>query len=87
MLESVSGKRRRITVPEVPEPHEGTWSNCFVIGNLVVIAGMVGKYTLLYQALFAIQGAFSSTLSAAKDYSDSTTSSGRKGNTSISGSG
>ncbi len=43
MLESVSGKRRRITVPEVPEPPEGTWSNCFVIGNLVVIAGMVGK--------------------------------------------
>jgi enamine deaminase RidA (YjgF/YER057c/UK114 family) len=43
MLETVSGKRRRITVPEVPEPPEGTWSNCFVIGNLVVIAGMVGK--------------------------------------------
>lgn len=43
MLGAVSGKRRRITVPEVPEPPEGTWSNCYVIGNLVVIAGMVGK--------------------------------------------
>ena len=43
MLESVSGKRRRIIVPEVKEPPEGYWSNCFVIGNLVVIAGMVGK--------------------------------------------
>jgi enamine deaminase RidA (YjgF/YER057c/UK114 family) len=43
MLETVSGKRRRIVVPEVPEPPEGTWSNCYVIGNLVVIAGMVGK--------------------------------------------
>jgi 2-iminobutanoate/2-iminopropanoate deaminase len=43
MPETVSGKRRRIIVPEVQEPPEGYWSNCFVIGNLVVIAGMVGK--------------------------------------------
>lgn len=43
MLENISGKRRRIIVPEVKEPPEGYWSNCFVIGNLVVIAGMVGK--------------------------------------------
>jgi len=36
-------KRRRIVVPEVPEPPPGYWSNCYVIGDLVVIAGMVGK--------------------------------------------
>ena len=36
MLETVSGKRRRIIVPEVAEPPEGYWSNCFVIGNLVL---------------------------------------------------
>jgi 2-iminobutanoate/2-iminopropanoate deaminase len=43
MLETISGKRRRIILPEVPEPPPGYWSNCFVIGNLVVIAGMVGR--------------------------------------------
>ena len=43
MLETLGGKRRRIVVPQVKEPPEGYWSNCFVIGNLVVIAGMVGK--------------------------------------------
>src|SRR3954467_6722754 len=43
MLDKVSGKRRRIILPEVPEPPPGYWSNCFVIGNLVVIAGMVGR--------------------------------------------
>jgi enamine deaminase RidA (YjgF/YER057c/UK114 family) len=43
MLETISGKRRRIIVPEVQEPPEGYWSNCFVIGKLVVIAGMVGR--------------------------------------------
>jgi enamine deaminase RidA (YjgF/YER057c/UK114 family) len=43
MLEKVSGKRRRIVVPEVKEPAAGMWSNCYVVGNLVVIAGMVGK--------------------------------------------
>lgn len=36
-------KRRRITVADIPEPPPGYWSNCFAIGNLVVIAGMVGK--------------------------------------------
>jgi 2-iminobutanoate/2-iminopropanoate deaminase len=43
MAEVMSGKRRRIILPEVPEPPEGYWSNCFVIGNLVTIAGMVGR--------------------------------------------
>lgn len=43
MLDKVSGKRRRITVPQVKEPAPGMWSNCYVIGNFVVIAGMVGK--------------------------------------------
>ncbi len=36
-------KRRRIVVPQVPEPPPGYWSNCYVIGDLVVMAGMVGK--------------------------------------------
>jgi len=36
-------KRRRLMVPDVPEPPQGYWSNCYVIGDLVVIAGMVGK--------------------------------------------
>lgn len=43
MLESISGKRRRVIVPEVQEPPEGYWSNCLVIGNFVTIAGMVGR--------------------------------------------
>lgn len=45
MTELITGKRRRIIVPDVPEPPPGYWSNCFAIGNLVVIAGMVGKDT------------------------------------------
>lgn len=36
-------KRRRIVVPQVPEPPPGYWSNCYVVGDLVVISGMVGK--------------------------------------------
>lgn len=32
MLEAISRKRRRIIVPEVQEPPEGNWSNCFVVG-------------------------------------------------------
>ncbi len=43
MTEILGGKRRRIVVPEVPEPPPGYWSNCYAVGNLVVIAGMVGK--------------------------------------------
>lgn len=43
MLDKISGKRRRIVLPQVPEPPAGYWSNCYVIGNLVVIAGMVGR--------------------------------------------
>lgn len=39
----VEGKRRRVTVPWIKEPEPGLWSNCFVIGNMVVIAGMVGR--------------------------------------------
>jgi 2-iminobutanoate/2-iminopropanoate deaminase len=38
-----SGKRRRIIVPDVPEPEPGYWSNCFAIDKLVVVAGMVGR--------------------------------------------
>lgn len=36
-------KRRRIVVPEVPEPPPGYWSNCYVIGDLVVMAGMIAR--------------------------------------------
>jgi len=43
MIEALSGKRRRIVVPEVQEPPEGYWSNCFVIDKFVVIAGMIGR--------------------------------------------
>jgi 2-iminobutanoate/2-iminopropanoate deaminase len=43
MPEKISGKRRRIVIPQVKEPSAGMWSNCYVIGDLVVIAGMVGK--------------------------------------------
>jgi 2-iminobutanoate/2-iminopropanoate deaminase len=43
VFDKLGGKRRRIVVPEVPEPPPGYWSNCYVIGQLVVIAGMVGK--------------------------------------------
>ena len=43
MIEAVSGKRRRIVIPEVQEPPPGYWSNCFVIDKLVVVAGMVGR--------------------------------------------
>lgn len=43
MAEIIGGKRRRIVVPDIPEPPPGYWSNCYAIGNLVVIAGMVAK--------------------------------------------
>lgn len=35
--------RRRITTPHTNEPAEGMWSNCYAIGNFVVIAGMTGR--------------------------------------------
>jgi 2-iminobutanoate/2-iminopropanoate deaminase len=34
-------KKRRITSPLVYEPEEGTWSNCFLVGDQIVLAGMV----------------------------------------------
>lgn len=43
MIENPTGKRRRIVVPEVPEPPPGYWSNCYVIDKLVVIAGMIAR--------------------------------------------
>jgi enamine deaminase RidA (YjgF/YER057c/UK114 family) len=43
MMDNISAKRRRIVVPDIPEPPPGFWSNCYAIGNLVVMAGMVGK--------------------------------------------
>lgn len=36
-------KRRRVIVPGIKEPEPGLWSNCFVIDDLVIIAGMVGR--------------------------------------------
>ena len=32
--------RRRVSSPHVPEPPPETWSNCFVVGNHVYIAGV-----------------------------------------------
>jgi 2-iminobutanoate/2-iminopropanoate deaminase len=43
VLDRIVEKRRRIVVPQVKEPPPGMWSNCYVVGNLVVIAGMVGR--------------------------------------------
>ena len=43
MSELFSGKRRRITTPNTPEPPDGMWSGCYQIGSLVVIAGMTGR--------------------------------------------
>ena len=37
-------KKRRITTPSAWEsPESGTWSNCFVVGDQVIIAGMVAR--------------------------------------------
>lgn len=33
----------RVTVPEVPEPPPGTWSNCLVVDGVAYFAGMVGR--------------------------------------------
>lgn len=43
MIDTISEKRRRVTVPGIQEPAEGLWSNCYVVGRLVVIAGMVSR--------------------------------------------
>src|ERR1700744_3834713 len=36
-------KRRRVIVPGVGEPHAGTSSNCFLIGDLVTINGLTAR--------------------------------------------
>jgi 2-iminobutanoate/2-iminopropanoate deaminase len=36
-------KRERILTPESHEPEPGMWSNCFKVGNLVIMAGMASK--------------------------------------------
>jgi 2-iminobutanoate/2-iminopropanoate deaminase len=36
-------KRRRVVVPGVSEPDEGLSSNCFVVGNFVVISGLTAR--------------------------------------------
>jgi 2-iminobutanoate/2-iminopropanoate deaminase len=33
----------RATTPAVPEPPEGTWSNCLVAGGIAYIAGMTAR--------------------------------------------
>ncbi|MGD9942943.1 MAG: RidA family protein [Burkholderiaceae bacterium] len=44
MIEATAGaKRRRILTPLSAEPAAGMWSNCYAIGNLVVIAGLTGR--------------------------------------------
>lgn len=43
MTSTKTGRRRRIIAPGVAEPAPGLWSNCFVIDNLVVMSGMVGR--------------------------------------------
>jgi 2-iminobutanoate/2-iminopropanoate deaminase len=36
-------KRRRVVVPGVNEPDDGLSSNCFVVGNFVVISGLTAR--------------------------------------------
>lgn len=36
-------KKKRVSSPQVPDPPPQTWSNCLVVGNQVVIAGMVAR--------------------------------------------
>lgn len=44
MRASASAKKRRVTSSKVPESREpGTWSNCFVVGDQVILAGMVAR--------------------------------------------
>ncbi len=39
-----SAKKRRVISAKVPEsPEAGTWSNCFVVGDQVILAGMVAR--------------------------------------------
>ena len=33
----------RATIPEVPEPQPGTWSNCLVAGGIAYVAGMTAS--------------------------------------------
>jgi enamine deaminase RidA (YjgF/YER057c/UK114 family) len=43
-MESTQPKKRRVISPDVPESKEPqTWSNCFVAGNQVILAGMVAR--------------------------------------------
>jgi 2-iminobutanoate/2-iminopropanoate deaminase len=34
---------RRVTSPAVPEPPEGTWSNCLVVDGIAYVAGMTAR--------------------------------------------
>jgi 2-iminobutanoate/2-iminopropanoate deaminase len=44
MPAEASAKKRRVISPKVHEsPEVGTWSNCFVVGNQVILAGMVAR--------------------------------------------
>jgi enamine deaminase RidA (YjgF/YER057c/UK114 family) len=43
-METSLPRKRRVISPHVPESKEPqTWSNCFVVGNQVVLAGMVAR--------------------------------------------
>src|SRR5438105_4942016 len=43
-METSQLKKQRVISPHVPESKEPqTWSNCFVVGNQVILAGMVAR--------------------------------------------
>jgi enamine deaminase RidA (YjgF/YER057c/UK114 family) len=41
MTTQAVAKKKRITSPKVGEPAPGLWSNCWVVGNQLILAGMV----------------------------------------------